>query len=495
MAGVVFETAVGQGTGPGGGGAQAAGGAAGEGRALVCLTHVGRTPHSNAPHSYLKLVSSRARPNTHKSTSCCQRALFAWWAETGFAAADRAVKDAKDGARAAAEAQAAARDLSQDLAAAQAAKEAALCHAALAHSRVGWLCSGPEDALLGPRLRWRVARTDPGPAVSISKRERHGAFYLCPPVDGSAGGSTITRVVESRANGLSTVTYSVERALRGFLAVHGGVDGETWLGGTILLAHRPRHQLKVTCRVAATVAEADAAPPTVLTTTTVTTTAAAEDSPTTSDLIHDALKGLKSASPDGAATVETLAVEEGPADEWALEHYELQGAPPSHRRDFGACQAGPTRFVVIGGWDGKNDLMDVHVADLAYDPPTALNPTLTWTLHAPRNKGPSPRSHPGLAYDPATDSVLLFGGYCNARNCALDDFWIYSLQHRTWWYPQTRGPMPPARRGHVCAVIGRELVVHGGFYGATRVTAADPEHHLGDLWAINASAGRGGDVS
>lgn len=101
-----------------------------------------------------------------------------------------------------------------------------------------------------------------------------------------------------------------------------------------------------------------------------------------------------------------------------------------------------------------------------------------WTQIEPNAPVPSPRYHHTMAYDQATGTVLLFGGWCGTE---LDDTWRWDGGSWIPWTPDPNQPVPHARSNHAMTSDADrgKVVLHGGTYGGT---------FLDDTWEWNGSA-------
>ncbi|GLC64343.1 hypothetical protein PLESTF_000151200 [Pleodorina starrii] len=151
------------------------------------------------------------------------------------------------------------------------------------------------------------------------------------------------------------------------------------------------------------------------------------------------------------------------------------GKLPLHtRRDHAACVTSPNQFVVVGGFDGTAELMDIQAVTVR-----AAEDSAGWaaTVRAvvPRNRTPPGRSHHTVTAHDEGRSLYVFGGYASSRG-TLGELWAFHLDHLEWWQPNTTGDQPPPRRNHVAALVGGRLFVHGGFNGM---------ECLGDSWVLD----------
>ncbi|GFR47091.1 hypothetical protein Agub_g8661, partial [Astrephomene gubernaculifera] len=148
--------------------------------------------------------------------------------------------------------------------------------------------------------------------------------------------------------------------------------------------------------------------------------------------------------------------------------------PVHTRRDHAACAVSPNEFVVVGGFDGTSELMDIHAVTVRTSG-TGSGWSASVQHVLPRNRSPAGRSHHTVTSHGSGRSLYVFGGYMSSRG-ALGELWAFHLDHREWWQPNTTGDQPPPRRNHVAALVGGRLYVHGGFNGA---------ECLGDTWALD----------
>jgi hypothetical protein len=146
---------------------------------------------------------------------------------------------------------------------------------------------------------------------------------------------------------------------------------------------------------------------------------------------------------------------------------------PSKRAGPGMAYDAATKTVVLFG--GRNDTRQVQLRD------TWIWDGTTWAKQFPKRSPPA-RSFDsgGMAYDNATGTVVLFGG-SGGNGAAFGDTWVWDGVRKTW--TQQFPPVsPPARFDHAMAydVATRTVVVFGGFD-----SAGNP---LGDTWAWDGNA-------
>ncbi|GLI65448.1 hypothetical protein VaNZ11_008828 [Volvox africanus] len=151
--------------------------------------------------------------------------------------------------------------------------------------------------------------------------------------------------------------------------------------------------------------------------------------------------------------------------------------PLPTRRDHAACVISPNQFVVVGGFDGTSEVMDINVVTVR-----AKEGNVGWAATVrtvvPRNRTPPGRSHHTVTAHESGRSLYVFGGYTSSRG-TLGELWAFHMDHLEWWHPNTTGDQPQPRRNHVAAMVGGRLYVHGGFSGM---------ECLGDTWALDLQA-------
>ncbi|GIM00701.1 hypothetical protein Vretimale_5653 [Volvox reticuliferus] len=148
--------------------------------------------------------------------------------------------------------------------------------------------------------------------------------------------------------------------------------------------------------------------------------------------------------------------------------------PLPTRRDHAACVTSPNQFVVVGGFDGTSEVMDINTVTVR-----AAEGNVGWAATVrtvvPRNRIPPGRSHHTITAHDSCRSLYVFGGYASSRG-TLGELWVFHMDHLEWWQPNTTGDQPQPRRNHVAAMVGGRLYVHGGFNGM---------ECLGDTWALD----------
>ena len=159
------------------------------------------------------------------------------------------------------------------------------------------------------------------------------------------------------------------------------------------------------------------------------------------------------------------------------------------------------------GWDeiiaGKGDTLiaydslngNVHVLSNADG---QGNATSWWTQLTPANSAPPPQFNFSMAYDPAGNNLIVFGGIAcswsdgSLGNCSANN-WIWVLSHAngsggtpTWTLLAPSGAQPPPRENSVAAydAANNRLIVYGGDDGNSQI--------FNDVWVLTNANGTGG---
>jgi hypothetical protein len=171
--------------------------------------------------------------------------------------------------------------------------------------------------------------------------------------------------------------------------------------------------------------------------------------------------------------------------QWAQLH--PVGDAPSARRGHAMVYDPSTSRVLLFGGSSANG----HpLGDLwAYD--AASN---TWNALHPAGETPAARSFPSLAYDSRNGKVLLFGGDPDTMvnvdgqpsHAALNDLWSYDPVLNGWTESRPAGDLPFDRSAAGLAYdpAADKLILFGGAQGNT--TELTP---LEDLWSYDLAAG------
>ncbi len=183
--------------------------------------------------------------------------------------------------------------------------------------------------------------------------------------------------------------------------------------------------------------------------------------------------------PGGGFTFRTVAVM------WAWDYAsatwtELEPSGPVPPSRLGAGMAfDPTtrRLIMFGGWK------DIDFPKTTGQVGTFLNDTWaydpvanTWTELKPSGTLPSPRQPDGMLYDPATGRILVFGG-AGGETGAQNDIWAYEPTGNRWIELNPRGPRPEKRWGAGIAydAMRRQVILFGG-------SPADQSKYYADTW-------------
>ena len=158
-----------------------------------------------------------------------------------------------------------------------------------------------------------------------------------------------------------------------------------------------------------------------------------------------------------------------------------QGSAPSARRGHGMAYD-PTsgKVVLFGGWDGSSVLNDTWT----YDPVGN-----TWTEAAPAGTVPSARQACTMVYDESAGKMLLFGGW--DLSAGLNDTWEYDPVANTWTELAPAGSTPSARWGYSMAYDSgtKQTVMFGGYDGTACLGDTWSYDRLTNTWAGGTDAG------
>ena len=145
------------------------------------------------------------------------------------------------------------------------------------------------------------------------------------------------------------------------------------------------------------------------------------------------------------------------------------GALPTARLNHAmALDPDTGRVIMFGGLGDDGVLNDTW----AYDP--AAN---AWTNLSPTGTMPSPRAGHSMAYDPATQRLIMFGGFDESGG-RLNETWAYDPTANTWTKLSPSGKLPAGRDAHsmVYDPSSGLMIVFGGEY----------DHgNLNDTWAYD----------
>ena len=164
----------------------------------------------------------------------------------------------------------------------------------------------------------------------------------------------------------------------------------------------------------------------------------------------------------------------GGADTWIWHGGWFPMSPatsPPERSNSGLVSDGTGNMVLFGGTTSTgNFLNDTWTWD-----------GTTWTQQSPP-VSPSPRSQMAMAYDPATSSVVLFGG-CNISPgaCKLGDTWTWNGVAKTWTQ-QNPIVSPSARRAPMAYDNANGTMLLFGGDNAVGVQYTDSWNWNGTNW-------------
>jgi hypothetical protein len=158
--------------------------------------------------------------------------------------------------------------------------------------------------------------------------------------------------------------------------------------------------------------------------------------------------------------------------------------PAARAHHTGAYDLATNSLIVFGGYDcTSNYFNDVWVLSNA----NAASGTLAWTQLSPTGAGPSPRQSASAVYNSSTNTLTVFGG--DAGSAPFSDLWILSNANGAGgtpaWTEITASSGPSARSGHTATYdsVNNLMTIFGGWSGTGL---------LGDSWVLSAANGQGG---
>ncbi len=161
--------------------------------------------------------------------------------------------------------------------------------------------------------------------------------------------------------------------------------------------------------------------------------------------------------------------------------------PAARAHHSGAYDPTTNSLIVFGGYDCASTYFgDVWVLSNA----NAVSGTLAWTQLSPTGPGPSPRQSSSAIYNSATNTLTVFGG--DAGSAPFGDIWILSNANGTGgtpaWSEITANSGPVARSGHTAIYdsVNNRMTVYGGWNGSSLVA---------DAWVLSIANGQGGTPS
>src|SRR5260370_26939485 len=164
------------------------------------------------------------------------------------------------------------------------------------------------------------------------------------------------------------------------------------------------------------------------------------------------------------------------------------GTPPQGRYGHVATyDPNSNRMTIFGGGLGLPApcANDVWILDVA----NGRNGTPNWIAVTPSGTAPVARVYSGGAYDPTTNSLIVFGG-SDCSTGYFNDVWVLSNANGEvgtagWTQLATAGTPPPARESGsvVYHSVNNVLMMYGGDAGGSP---------FGDVWILsNANGNRG----
>ena len=160
-------------------------------------------------------------------------------------------------------------------------------------------------------------------------------------------------------------------------------------------------------------------------------------------------------------------------------------APPVRMHHNAAYDPTTNTMIVFGGWNCQSTYYnDVWILSNA----TAVTGSPVWSQLSPAGTPPSARESSTAIYNSTTNTLTVFGG--DAGGAPFDDLWILSFANGsggtpTWSQLTPTGNGPSARSGHT-AVYNQpnDLMTIDGGYNGTNL--------LGDTWVLSSASGQNG---
>ena len=135
-----------------------------------------------------------------------------------------------------------------------------------------------------------------------------------------------------------------------------------------------------------------------------------------------------------------------------------------------AYDSASDRVVLFGGGNDVDDLGDTWSYDLNTDTWQELQPAVA----------PDPRSYSAMAYDPASDRMILFGGAAGpcCEEVTFNDTWAYDVDTNTWTeLAPSYGPNATGWHAMALEADTGQIVLFGG--------GPDREHYRADTWLLD----------
>jgi hypothetical protein len=162
------------------------------------------------------------------------------------------------------------------------------------------------------------------------------------------------------------------------------------------------------------------------------------------------------------------------------------GGPPAPRWESEGVYDPASNTLMIYGGDNCNNVpfSDYWVLSNA----NGVSGTPTWTQLSPSG-GPGARRSFGVVYDPASNELILFGGY-NDAGAYFNDAWVLSHANGTGgtpaWTQLSPAGTPPVARAHLTATYDPATNTMTIFAGVAANTV------YGDTWILTHANGLGG---
>jgi Kelch motif/Galactose oxidase, central domain len=163
-------------------------------------------------------------------------------------------------------------------------------------------------------------------------------------------------------------------------------------------------------------------------------------------------------------------------------------APAARGAHVAGYDPASNRMVVFGGQTADGCVNDVWVLTNA----NGSGGLAAWSQLTPVGGPPESRERFGSAYDPVSNTLMVYGGFDCQTSAVLNDYWVLSNANGvsgtpTWTELPTGlgGPSPRYGQTAVYDPTTNELIVYGGTNG---------QYHsiYGDIWVISDANGTGG---
>jgi hypothetical protein len=159
-------------------------------------------------------------------------------------------------------------------------------------------------------------------------------------------------------------------------------------------------------------------------------------------------------------------------------------APLIRTRHSAAYDPTTNSLIVFGGFNCNSTYYnDVWVLSGA----NALNVTPSWNKLSPVGLGPSIRQSSSAVYNTVTNTLTIFGG--DAGGAPFGDIWVLSFANGVggtpaWTEITPSNNGPSARSGHTATYDSKNdlMTVYGGYDGTSL---------LGDTWVLSSASGQG----